>query len=89
MKAAQFLLICLVHKHSHCPNHEAPTAVARILLSWIGASSPSQNRREVPLVTPENARINEQWGEVRLREVSIEESRALGIVDKFVSTIAS
>eukprot|EP00581_Thalassiosira_minuscula_P017468 CAMPEP_0183731112 /NCGR_PEP_ID=MMETSP0737-20130205/34470_1 /TAXON_ID=385413 /ORGANISM="Thalassiosira miniscula, Strain CCMP1093" /LENGTH=520 /DNA_ID=CAMNT_0025963771 /DNA_START=20 /DNA_END=1579 /DNA_ORIENTATION=+ len=65
----------------HCPNHEAPHAVARVLSSWIDASS---GRNEAPLVF-DNDQINEPWGVVGLREVSIEESRDLGLMDKIVS----
>ena len=67
----------------HCPNHEAPTAVAKILLSWLSAS----NRKDIPLVSPEDKLIEEPWGAVVLREVSIEESRNLGFVDKMVSSM--
>ena len=66
----------------HCPNHEAPTAVAKILLSWMNAS----DRRENILV-PEDKVIKEPWGDVVLREVSIEESESLGFVDKIVSSM--
>ena len=82
----------------HCPNHEAPTAVAKVLLNWIGASTTSSaqspggdgsssSRNEVPLVSGSAEIINEPWGEVSAREVSIEESKNLGIVDRIVSSM--
>ena len=71
----------------HCPNHEAPTMVARVLLSWIG----SDDRCNASLISSnsnENV-VCEPWGDVSAREVSIEESNDLGIVDRIVSTLAS
>ncbi|KAL3781828.1 hypothetical protein HJC23_011137 [Cyclotella cryptica] len=70
----------------HCPNHEAPTAVATVLLSWLEASS-SQSRSEIPLVSSLDARVKEPWGEVLLREVTIEESKSLGLVDRMISSM--
>jgi len=72
-----------VENAGHCPNHEAPAAVASVLLRWIGAS----RRSEVTLVSAERSRIKEQWGDAVLREVSIEESRNLGMVDRIISTM--
>ncbi|KAL3775366.1 hypothetical protein ACHAW5_006508 [Stephanodiscus triporus] len=78
----------------HCPNHEAPTAVARVLLPWIDAASSkydgddcrrSGSRRDVPLVSGDAERVSEPWGVVGIREVSIEESRNLSVVDRIVS----
>jgi pimeloyl-ACP methyl ester carboxylesterase len=83
----------------HCPNHEAPTAVARVLLSWIGATPSSSgcdgdnddrggvgsSRRDVPLVSGGADRVSEPWGVVGIREVPIEESRNLRLVDRIVS----
>lgn len=75
----------------HCPGHEAPTAVARTLLSWIGASNNddegSDNRSKVPLVSSASAEIREPWGVVRVREVSIEESQDLSVADRIVSSM--
>ncbi|KAL7504028.1 hypothetical protein ACHAXN_001741 [Cyclotella atomus] len=67
----------------HCPNHEAPTAVARALESWLEAS----DRSNASLITGEKESIHEPWGEVMLREVSIEESENLSFVDKIVSSM--
>jgi hypothetical protein len=74
--------------------------VARVLLSWIGAAPSSSgcdgdndddrggggsSRRDVPLVSGDAERVSEPWGVVGIREVSIEESRNLRLVDRIVS----
>lgn len=68
---------------AHCPNHEAPTAVACVLEQWIGAS----DRSTVKLITDENESVHEPWGDVGVREVSLEESQNLSFVDKMVSSM--
>jgi pimeloyl-ACP methyl ester carboxylesterase len=70
----------------HCPNHEAPTAVSKVLLSWLEASS-SQSRADIPLVSDVEASVIEPWGKVLLREVSIQESNNLGFVDRMISSV--
>lgn len=67
----------------HCPNHEAPTAVAKVLESWLGAP----DRSTASLITGGKESIHEPWGDVMLREVSIEESESIGFVDKIVSSM--
>jgi len=70
----------------HCPNHEAPTAVARVMLPWIN----SQDRSNVQLVSDSNAIIEEPWStDISAHEVTIEESNNMGIMDRIVSTLAS
>ena len=70
----------------HCPNHEAPTAVARVMLPWIN----SQDRSNVQLVSDSNALIEETWStDISAHEVTIEESNNMGIMDRIVSTLAS
>ena len=71
--------------------------MARVLLPWIGASSTllsptteddvDKNRSEVPLVSSGGAEIREPWGNVIAREVSIEESQNLGVIDRIVSSM--
>lgn len=70
----------------HCPNHEAPTAVSKVLLSWLDVSS-SQSRADIPLVPDVDASVTEPWGKVLLREVSIQESNSLGLVDRMISSV--
>jgi len=68
----------------HCPNHEAPSAVARVLIPWLNASD-SKERSLVPLDS--HAEIHEPWGDVIIREISLEESKSLGFVDRVVSNM--
>lgn len=68
----------------HCPNHEAPKAVAQVLIPWLNADD-SEERRVVPLDSL--CQIHEPWGEVLIREISIEESESLGLIDRFVSSM--
>ena len=65
----------------HCPNHEAPTAVASVLISWLAAS----DRSEALLVSDEI--VQEPWGKVQLREVTIEESKSSSFVDKVIASM--
>ena len=70
----------------HCPNHESPTAVARVMLPWIN----SQDRSDIQLVSDSNAIIEEPWStDISAHEVTIEESNNMGIMDRIVSTLAS
>jgi hypothetical protein len=68
----------------HCPNHEAPSAVAGVLIPWLN-SNDSEERSVVRLDS--QGEIQEPWGEVLIREVSIEESKSLGFVDRVVSAM--
>ena len=68
----------------HCPNHEAPKAVAQVMIPWLNADD-SEERRVVPLDSLR--RVNEPWGEVLIREIPIEESESLGLLDRVVSSM--
>eukprot|EP00970_Alexandrium_tamarense_P004171 scaffold696_cov197-Alexandrium_tamarense.AAC.3 len=63
----------------HCPNHEASTAVAKVLLPWIEDSLVLPDIINKPIV------VHEPWGNVSIREVSLEESEKLSVVDRIVS----
>jgi hypothetical protein len=82
-------------------NHEAPTALAKVLIPWLGATTTSSSssdgnhddkdprsvtrRSDVPLLSGEI--IHEPWGVVGIREIPIEESRNLNVLDRIVSSI--
>lgn len=74
----------------HCPNHEAPQAVAKVLGRWVAASSDSQNSRSkayLKLVHDEEDAVTiEPWGEVIIHE--IEEAEVLAeqsFIDKMLT----
>ncbi|KAL7545236.1 hypothetical protein ACHAWF_008591 [Thalassiosira exigua] len=78
----------------HCPNHEAPGAVAKVAARWIeGGTTASdgamvrRRRRADASLASKGEVASEPWGDVRVREVSIEESRNLGFVDRIVSAM--
>ena len=58
----------------HCPNHEAPQAVARLLRAWADASGRTiaerseSNRRTVELVPGGRQVFPEPWGDISVQE---------------------
>lgn len=63
----------------HCPNHEAPQAVAHALSRWVA----SENRDNVNLrVIDGPATWREAWGTVQMREVEEQEFDQLTFSDK-------
>jgi hypothetical protein len=50
-------------------------------------SGTPSSQSEVPLVVDDERLVKEPWGEVVLREVTIEESESLGLLDKLVSSM--
>jgi hypothetical protein len=80
----------------HCPNHEAPRSVAKVVLPWIRASETTANvdgqqqsiRCNIPLVAQDGSEeTREPWGVVRAHEVSLDESKDLGMIDRIVSSM--
>ena len=69
-----------VSEAGHCPNHEAPHAVAHALNQWI--PSKNRNRDHLSIVEGNDMMIREPWGDVRIREVGVEEANNLSIFDK-------
>jgi len=61
----------------HCPNHEAPAAVARILSLWLdpqASATESRNCRSADLLNlADRERIQESWGETTVEECREEE----------------
>lgn len=50
----------------HCPNHEAPTAVGRVLQRWMDCPE----RGCIPLLDGEKDVFSEPWGNISVREVN-------------------
>ena len=58
--------VSLKENVGHCPNHEAPQAVARVASSWIEAKD--RRRDQLQLVMNDKEVIHEPWGEIVIRE---------------------
>lgn len=59
----------------HCPNHESPTATARILAAWLGAASGRRSPEQLSLL-PSGASsvvVREEWGDTVVRELEADE----------------
>ena len=67
----------------HCPNHEAPTAVAQIVNRWIGSKDRSRNM--LSLLDGEKQIIEEPWATTHVSEVS-EDNISLSLMDKIITT---
>lgn len=73
----------------HCPNHEAPVSVARVMRPWLDTLA--EGRTDVVLVENkgEGEWIEPSWGgRIVAREVELEESANLGLIDRIVSSLA-
>ena len=62
----------------HCPNHEAPQAVANVVKSWVG----TKDRRgdQLTLVHADQRVFQEPWGETKMEERQGEDIK-LNLVD--------
>ena len=68
----------------HCPNHEAPQAVARVVKSWVNAET-SRADETLALVQNDKEVILEEWGEIVMRERS-ESEIELSLLDRIATT---
>lgn len=55
----------------HCPNHEAPQAVAKIVSAWVQAHD--RQKENLKLVDDTNQVFYEEWGEIVLKEKGAED----------------
>ena len=62
----RLFVVSLKENVGHCPNHEAPQAVARVASSWIEAKD--RRRDQLQLVMNDKEVIHEPWGEIVIRE---------------------
>jgi len=65
----------------HCPNHEAPKAVAKAIAAWIGSEERSSHR----LVEGDREVFVEEWGEVSMEELAGDDIK-VSFVDKLAAT---
>lgn len=66
----------------HCPNHEAPVAVAQILSKWLDPPGTCRSESELHLA---NQEVAERWGETILSERK-EDEIPLSLVDRLAIT---
>ena len=66
----------------HCPNHEAPQAVAKVFGSW--AEAENRNEDHLTLVNGREV-IHEPWGDVAMSEKK-QEDIPLSFLDKVATT---
>jgi len=68
----------------HCPNHESPQAVAKILRRWLSAS----DRRHQSLLllrdNEEDSVTVEPWGIVKMREVEDNDVHPSSLFDRMI-----
>lgn len=67
----------------HCPNHEAPQAVSKIVSAWVNASD--RRREELELVDPSTRVTSEEWAEIVIREKEADEI-PLSLMDRIATT---
>lgn len=65
----------------HCPNHEAPQAVAAAVKRWLDMERKQYN---VPLVDSSGETFHEQWGQITSRELNAEDAK-MTIMDRIMS----
>jgi pimeloyl-ACP methyl ester carboxylesterase len=71
-----------IGRAGHCPNHEAPQAVARLVTSW--ASAKSHQPDKLTLVKGREV-IHEPWGETIMQE-RMENDISLSLLDRLATT---
>ena len=67
----------------HCPNHEAPQAVAHLINRWV--SSQTRRTNELQLVDPSKMVFEEAWARTTMTEKRADEI-SLSLVDKLAVT---
>lgn len=73
----------------HCPNHEAPTAVARLLSTWIvGGSDSSRCKNSLPFLLDGEDTVRESWGRTNVAERTEDEIQ-LSFTDRLALAIVS
>lgn len=67
----------------HCPNHEAPQAVSRVIGGWIDASD--RSREALDLVHASLKVTTEEWAEIVMHEKEADEI-PLSLLDRIATT---
>jgi hypothetical protein len=55
-----------VENCGHCPNHEAPQAVGRVVTAWVNAKDRGEDK--LTLVQSKREVVHEDWGETAMTE---------------------
>ena len=66
----------------HCPNHEAPQAVSRVVSAWVEADNRDENNLQ--LANAQGEVLIEPWGEIVMKELKKEEIQ-LSMIDKITA----
>ena len=72
-----------LEKVGHCPNHEAPQAVSKVLSAWVNASD--RRREELELVDTSTKVTAEAWAEIVMHEKEASEI-SLSLLDRIATT---
>lgn len=67
----------------HCPNHESPQAVSKVISAWVDA--PDRRKDVLQLVDPSIRITSEEWGEVVMHEKEASEI-PLSLLDRIATT---
>ncbi|KAG7360484.1 alpha/beta fold family hydrolase [Nitzschia inconspicua] len=75
-----------IENAGHCPNHEAPQAVAHVIRTWIASSNRSKDHLTLVDVGNNGQIIfQEDWGETSISERSVHDIN-LGMMDRLATT---
>eukprot|EP00978_Attheya_sp_CCMP212_P010404 scaffold25200_cov35-Attheya_sp.AAC.1 len=68
----------------HCPNHEAPQAVAKAVTKWI--ANKDKSKEHLSLVEGDTELLHEPWGDIAMREVHAN-TMQISLLDKIVARL--
>lgn len=71
-----------IENAGHCPNHEAPQAVAHVVRSWVGAKD---RTKEHLTLTEDKIVFHEEWGETSAEELGANDIH-LGMMDRLATS---
>jgi len=68
----------------HCPNHEAPQAVAKAVTKWI--ANKDKSKENLSLVEGDTELLHEPWGDITMREMDAN-TMQISLLDKIVARL--
>jgi hypothetical protein len=72
-----------IENAGHCPNHEAPQAVAHVVRAW--TKNNDRKRENLSLIDENRIIFKEEWGETAAAERGIDDIK-LSAIDKLATT---